>query len=58
MNYVCSDDLFAALGYGETTLAKIVNKLKKPEKKDEITPTLHRPKKSSEKDIVGLEGLL
>ena len=58
MNYVSCDDLFAALGYGETTLAKIVNKLKKPEKKDEITPNLHRPKKSSEKDIIGLEGLL
>ncbi len=58
MNYVSAEDLFAALGYGETTLAKIVNKLKKPEKKDEITPNLHKPKKSSEKDIIGLEGLL
>ena len=24
MNYVSADDLFAALGYGETTLAKII----------------------------------
>ena len=57
MNYVSADDLFAALGYGETTIAKIINKLKKPEKKD---PTIvqYRPKKSSEKDIIGLEGLL
>ena len=58
MNYVSADDLFAALGYGETTIAKIINRLKKPEKKEEITPNLHRPKKSSEKDIIGLEGLL
>ena len=57
MNYVSAEDLFAALGYGETTLAKIINRLKKPEKK-EPTIVQHRPKKSSEKDIVGLEGLL
>ena len=57
MNYVSAEDLFAALGYGETTLTKIVNRLKKPEKK-EPTITQHRPKKSSEKDIIGLEGLL
>ena len=28
MNYQSSEDLFAALGYGETTLTKVVNKLK------------------------------
>ena len=33
MNYQSAEDLFAALGYGETTLNKIINKLKKPEKK-------------------------
>ena len=58
MNYVSAEDLFAALGYGETTLTKIVNRLKKPEKKEEPTPHMHKPKKSSEKDIIGLEGLL
>lgn len=57
MNYVSADDLFAALGYGETTVTKVINRLKKPEKK-EPTITQHRPKKSSEKDIIGLEGLL
>ena len=31
MNYLTAEDLFAALGYGETTLNKIINKLKKPE---------------------------
>ena len=27
MNYQSADDLFAALGYGETTLNKIINKV-------------------------------
>ena len=59
MNYVSADDLFAALGYGETTLNKIINRLKKPEKKEILeTSFQHRPKKASEKDIIGLEGLL
>ena len=57
MNYVSAEDLFAALGYGETTLTKIVNRLKKPQKQETV-PIQHRPKKSSEKDIIGLEGLL
>ena len=56
MNYVSADDLFAALGYGETTLTKIINRLKKPVKQE--TTIQHKPKKASEKDIVGLEGLL
>lgn len=57
MNYLSADDLFAALGYGETTLNKIINKLKKPEVQK--TPEFHgTAKKKSEKDIIGLEGLL
>ena len=59
MNYVSADDLFAALGYGETTLNKIINRLKKPAVKHEGDNIhQHKPKKASEKDIVGLEGLL
>ena len=58
MNYVSADDLFAALGYGETTLTKVINRLKKPVEKKEPTISQHRPRKSSEKDIIGLEGLL
>ena len=59
MNYVSADDLFAALGYGETTINKIVNKLKKPPKQENSEAQMqHRPKKASEKDIIGLEGLL
>ena len=59
MNYVSADDLFAALGYGETTLNKIINRLKKPavkQEKDNVHQ--HKPHKASEKDIIGLEGLL
>ena len=58
MNYQSADDLFAALGYGETTLNKIINKLKKPEKKTPETSFHTTKKKKSEKDIIGLEGLM
>ena len=58
MNYLSAEDLFAALGYGETTLNKIVNKLQKPKEKT-IEDKFHTfTKKKSEKDIVGLEGLM
>ncbi len=57
MNYVSIDDLFAALGYGETTANKIINKLRKPEKSTE--PKLgHEHRYSKKKDIEGLEGML
>jgi len=59
MNYSSSDDLFAALGYGETTVNKVINKLKKPEKKkDDLSKFSHASRKKSEKDIVGLEGMM
>ena len=57
MNYQNAEDLFAALGYGETTLSKIINKLKKPEKKTEqIHQTSYR--RNLKDDIIGLDGLL
>lgn len=58
MNYQSAEDLFAALGYGETTLNKIINKLKKPEKKSPEVNFHTSNRKKSEKDIVGLEGLM
>lgn len=62
MNYKCADDLFAALGYGETTIHKVLNKLKKPEVKplENIEEKeSYRSKKSTKKnDILGLEGML
>lgn len=58
MNYVSADDLFAALGYGETTVNKIINKLKKPQPKSPESSFHTSNRKKSEKDIVGLEGLM
>lgn len=59
MNYRSAEDLFAALGYGETTINKIINKLKKPAvKQADVSFGQERTRKKSEKDIVGLEGLL
>ena len=58
MNYQSAEDLFAALGYGETTIQKVVNKLKKPaEKRPEDSFHTSR-RKSSKKDIEGLEDLM
>ena len=59
MNYLSAEDLFAALGYGETTLNKIINKLKKPEPVKTHETSFHgTSRKKSEKDIIGLEGLM
>ena len=58
MNYQSSEDLFAALGYGETTVNKILNKLRKPQQKTHEGNFHSSNRKKSEKDIVGLEGLL
>lgn len=59
MNYQSAEDLFAALGYGETTLNKIINKIKKPQTKpEEQTFSSTSKRKKSEKDIIGLEGLM
>lgn len=59
MNYQSAEDLFAALGYGETTVNKIINKLKKPVLKPEEQSFGQSGKsRKSEKDILGLEGLM
>lgn len=58
MNYQNSEDLFAALGYGETTVNKILNKLKKPQESNPEASFHTYRRKKSEKDIIGLEGLL
>ncbi len=58
MNYQSAEDLFAALGYGETTLTKIVNKLKKPVEKKPEDAFHTSGRKNSQKDIIGLEGML
>lgn len=60
MNYKNAQDLFAALGYGETTIHKVTNKLQKPEIKEltDIDHTVRRKKSSKKDDIIGLEGML
>ena len=63
MNYKAADDLFAALGYGETTLRKVLNKIQKPKAKDitEIdhqTETYKKKKASKKNDIIGLEDMV
>lgn len=58
MNYCSVEDLFAAIGYGETTAMKVIHKIKKPKKEVEETFVQTKSKKKSEKDIIGLEGLL
>ncbi len=57
MNYSCVDDLLAALGYGETTVNKITNRIKKPVE-DEQSIITHTKTRKSKNDIVGLEGML
>ncbi len=65
MNYKSAQDLFAALGYGETTAHKVLNVLKKyeaPKTNEELAQSqnLSQSKKTKTKknDIIGLEGLL
>ncbi|MBR2525749.1 bifunctional (p)ppGpp synthetase/guanosine-3',5'-bis(diphosphate) 3'-pyrophosphohydrolase [bacterium] len=59
MNYVSAEDLFAALGYGETTATKIINKLKRNIEAEKQPETAFQPrKKTNAKDIIGLDGLL
>lgn len=58
LNYLAEDDLFAAVGYGETTTNKVINKLARPEPEEQfkIRPRTQRGK--SKKAIIGLEGML
>ncbi len=63
MNFKSTEDLFASVGYGEITINKVVNKLKRPPEKEEIKQIearehRHRHQKSKKDDIVGLEGML
>ena len=57
MNYNSLDDLFSGLGYGETTVSKVVNKLSKP-KPDEHQIHTAREHAHTKDDIIGLEGML
>lgn len=57
LNYATEEDLFAAIGHGEVTLNKVINKLRS----SEMMPKLKLHKQSSKKfgqSIDGLEGML
>ena len=58
LNYVSQEDLFAALGYGETSVHKVLNKLRKLEKEEDVVIKSTSKSKSGSKDIIGLEGML
>ena len=65
MNYKTADDLYAALGYGETTIHKVINILKHyeaPKTDEQIAAeqgqSQNRRSKNKKNDIIGLEGLL
>lgn len=57
MNYLTEDDLFAAIGYGEVTLTKILNKLKVEQMAPKIKITRISSNKFA-KSVEGLEGML
>ena len=59
LNYVSLDDLFAAIGNGETTISKVTSKIKKSVEEEEPSIFVSNKKKSHYKDeIIGLEGML
>ena len=66
MNYKSAEDLYAALGYGETTIHKVLNTLKKyeaPKTNEELAASQSqniqtKKPKTKKNDIIGLEGLL
>ncbi|MBQ9245157.1 bifunctional (p)ppGpp synthetase/guanosine-3',5'-bis(diphosphate) 3'-pyrophosphohydrolase [bacterium] len=58
LNYVSVDDLFAALGNGETTLTKVTSKIKKPVEDTDGQFVSTRKKSHYKDEIAGLEGML
>ena len=59
LNYVTLDDLFAAIGNGETTLTKVTSKIKKQSESEQKDTFVSTKKKNHYKDeIAGLEGML
>ena len=57
MNFLSLDDLYAAVGWGETTVNKVTNKISKPAVNNDEIPT-GRQFKKHKGDIAGLEGML
>ncbi len=65
MNYKTSEGLYAALGYGETTIHKVINVVKKydtPKTDEQLAQeqgkNQNKKNRNKKNDIVGLDGLL
>ncbi len=58
LNYVSVEDLFAALGNGETTISKVTSKIKKAPEEDESQFVSNKKKSHYKDEIAGLEGML
>ena len=58
LNYISVDDLFAAIGNGETTLNKVTSKIKKEEEPEKEQYVSNKKKSHYKDEIVGLEGML
>lgn len=59
INYHALEDLYAAIGNNETTINKVVNKLKKPVIVDDASTFVSTTRQKGHKnDIIGLEGML
>ena len=58
MNYKTLEDLYAALGWGETTINKVTNRIVKPSADDNKIQPATRQFKKHKGDIAGLEGML
>ena len=58
MNYQTLEDLYAALGWGETTVNKVTNRIFKPSSNDSTIQPATRQFKKHKGDIAGLEGML
>ena len=65
MNYKTCEDLYAALGYGETTIHKVINVAKKydtPKTDEQLAQeqnkNQNKKNRNKKNDIVGLDGLL
>lgn len=58
LNYTNAEDMFAALGYGEISVQKIINRLKLPSTKEISIKRPRKPLAKGSKGIVGLEGML
>ncbi len=58
LNYISIEDLFAAIGNGETTLNKVTSKIKKTQEEEPETFVSSKKKSHYKDEIIGLEGML